>query len=60
MGEYADLEVEAIIGRFERRAEAKIAKKDVKPNQCDICGKRFWTSEAKTQHFRDKHSDTYT
>jgi len=55
VGEYADLEVDEIIAGFERRAEKQIAKKDLKPNQCDVCGKRFWTSEARNQHAKDAH-----
>lgn len=55
MGEYADLEVDEIIAGFERRAEKQVAKKDLKPNQCEVCGKRFWTSEARSQHAKDSH-----
>lgn len=62
MGEYADLEVDAIIGRFERKAEKMIAKTvqlKEKPHGCEVCGKKFVTLEAAVQHERDAHGDKF-
>ncbi len=60
MGEYADLEVDEIIGRFERRAEKQIAKTvslKHKPHACELCGRKFTTLDAIGQHIRDSHGD---
>lgn len=62
MGEYADLEVDEIIAGFERRAEKQVAKTvqlKEKPHACELCGRKFMTVEACSQHTRDAHKDRF-
>ena len=52
MGEYADYEIDRIIGGFERRAERSVSAKRNKPFVCG-CKKRFTTQQGLSDHQRD-------
>ncbi len=54
MGEYADYEIDRIIGGFERRAERSVSDKRNKPFVCG-CGKRFTKQQGLSDHQRDSH-----
>lgn len=58
MGEYADYEIDRIIGGFERRAERSSAKRN-KPFVCG-CGKRFTKQQGLSDHQRDSHGGVTT
>lgn len=59
MGEYADYEIDRIIGGFERRAEVSMSAKRKKPFHCG-CGKRFATAQGMLDHQRDSHGGSRT
>ena len=54
--EYGDGFAELLDDQFVDEArKAKNATKAAKPHKCRVCGKRFRTKAAKSQHGRDAH-----